>query len=75
LAKPDSLYNNGMKILCFSNHLKQKENVGWHRVGENISYYENSYKREVVGANGVQKYSRNFYTFTFTRTFTSDNDE
>jgi hypothetical protein len=65
LAKPDSLYNNGMKILCFSQNAKQNENVGWHRVGESISYYENTFKREMIGVNGIQRYSRNFYTFTF----------
>jgi len=41
LLKPDSLYNYGMRILCFSEKLKDKEDVGWHRVGENISYYAN----------------------------------
>lgn len=34
LAKPDSLYNYGMKVLCFSNKVKEAEGVGWHRVGE-----------------------------------------
>jgi len=39
LAKPDSLYNYGMKILCFSNKIKDNEGVGWHRIGDNINYY------------------------------------
>ena len=39
LAKPDSLYNYGMKILCFSNKMKAEEGIGWHRVGETINYY------------------------------------
>jgi hypothetical protein len=39
LAKPDSLYNYGMKILNFSNKIKNEEGIGWHRVGENIDYY------------------------------------
>ena len=46
LAKPDSLYNYGMKILCFSNKIKADDGVGWHRVGENINYYQNIYRRE-----------------------------
>lgn len=48
LAKPDSLYNYGMKALCFSNKLKEEEGVGWHRVGQNIAYVANQYKREVT---------------------------
>jgi len=46
LAKPDSLYNYGMKILCFSNGKKEDQGVGWHRVGESINYHPNSYKRD-----------------------------
>jgi hypothetical protein len=46
LAKPDSLYNYGMKILCFSNKTKEEEGTGWHRVGEQINYYQNMYKRD-----------------------------
>lgn len=68
LAKPDSLYNYGMKILCFSNNLKEEEGVGWHRIGENINYYANSYKRD------NNKFLRTFYTFTYTHTFEHDND-
>jgi hypothetical protein len=39
LAKTDSLYNEGMKILAFSGNLKKSEGLGWHRVGTEISYY------------------------------------
>mmetsp|Transcript_43346 Transcript_43346/g.41755 ORF Transcript_43346/g.41755 Transcript_43346/m.41755 type:complete len:192 (+) Transcript_43346:587-1162(+) len=39
LAKPDSLYNYGMKILAFSQNSKQYQNKGWHRVGSDIFYY------------------------------------
>lgn len=41
LAKPDSLYNYGMKILCFSTKVKQHDGVGWHRVGNSINYFSN----------------------------------
>ena len=58
-----------MKILCFSNNKKQCENVGWHRVGEGIDYYENDFKREMVG-----RYVKNFYTLTFVHTFKADDD-
>lgn len=46
LAKTDSLYNDGMKILAFSSGLKKAKGLGWHRVGSEISYYQNAYRRE-----------------------------
>ena len=70
LAKPDSLYNYGMKILCFSNVLKQTNGTGWHRIGESIVYYQNEFKKE-----GTSRYSKTFYTLTFTIEFTHDNDQ
>ena len=66
LAKNDSLYNYGMKVLSYSNQLKQKEKVGWHRVGENLSYYQNGFKRDCTG---LVRYARNFFSFTFQHTF------
>jgi hypothetical protein len=60
LAKPDSLYNYGMKILCFSNKIKSDEGVGWHRTGQDINYFPNPYKRE------NNRFCRNYYTLTFT---------
>lgn len=33
LAKPDSLYNYGMKVLNYSNEVKNNEGIGWHRIG------------------------------------------
>ena len=69
LAKPDSLYNYGMKVLCFSNKLKEAEGVGWHRIGQDIAYFANQFKRE------VGKYRPSHFTFTFTHTFEHDNDQ
>lgn len=69
LAKPDSLYNYGMKILCFSNKIKDTEGVGWHRIGENINYFAGPYKRD------NNRFLRTFYTFTFTHTFEHDQDQ
>jgi hypothetical protein len=68
LMKPDSLYNYGMKILTFSQKVKDSEGVGWHRVGENIDYYMNNYKRDNM------RFQRFHYTFTFTHTFEHDDD-
>lgn len=66
LAKPDSLYNYGMKILSFSTMQKEVEDIGWHRVGEGINYYSNQYKRD---CSGLVKYAKNFFTLTFTIEF------
>jgi len=64
LAKPDSLYNYGMKILNFSNRIKHEDGIGWHRVGEGIDYFQNNFKRD-----GNPRYQRTFYTLTFSHTF------
>ena len=34
--KPDSLYNQGMKILIYSKNKAKEDGVGWYRGGENI---------------------------------------
>jgi hypothetical protein len=39
LSKSDSLYNEGMRILAFSVKQKRDTNLGWHRVGSEISYF------------------------------------
>ncbi len=69
LAKPDSLYNYGMKVLNFSNKLNDSEGVGWHRIGENIDYYQNNFKKD-----GNPRFQRNFFTLTFTHVFSFDDD-
>jgi hypothetical protein len=45
LAKPDSLYNYGMKVLLYSTVKKKQKGVGWYRGGDDIAYYQNHYKR------------------------------
>jgi len=52
--------------------MKKDEEIGWHRVGENINYYNNTYKRDCAGVN---RFNRTYYTFTFTHTFEYDNDQ
>jgi hypothetical protein len=68
LMKPDSLYNYGMRILSFSTKIKESEGMGWHRIGDSISYYQNQYKRDNF------RFSRNHYTFTFSHVFDHDDD-
>ena len=64
LNKPDSLYNYGMKILSYSTRMSQLEGTGWHRVGEDIEYSENEYKRD-----GGNRFSRYHCTLSFVATF------
>jgi hypothetical protein len=44
MAKPDSLYNYGMKVLIFSDFESRVNDKGWFRGGEKISYTENHFK-------------------------------
>mgnify|MGYP007134749219 FL=1 len=60
LAKNDSLYNYGMKVLCYSNKIKNIQGVGWHRVGADIDYFQNSFKKD-----GNPKFQRRFFMLTF----------
>ena len=65
MVKPDSLYNHGMKVLSYSVKNADINDIGWHRVGKNVSYSQNNYKRK---GNG------NYYTLSFTMTFDYDDD-
>ena len=38
LMKQNCLYSKGMKPLYYSDHLAEIEGLGWHRVGDNITY-------------------------------------
>lgn len=39
LVKPKSLFNDGMKVLTFSEKKLVNEKTGWYRAGEDIGYY------------------------------------
>jgi hypothetical protein len=45
LCKPDSLYNEGMKILVYSEKMAAMRDIGWHRSGVRIGYYCNDLRR------------------------------
>ena len=68
LCKPDSLYNYGMKVLAYSEKARKEKGQGWIRAGENISYFQNNYRREYLSG------SRYYFTLTFTYTFTESKD-
>ncbi len=67
--KSKSLYNEGMKVLTYSEKKLENEGTGWHRNGEDISYFQNNYRREAM-----TNYQRCYYTFTFTYKFEYDQD-
>ena len=48
LSKPDSLFNEGMKVLIYSEKLSEDKDIGWQRGGTKISYYQNGIKKEKI---------------------------
>lgn len=72
LAKSDSLYNDGMQVLIYS---EKREPRDWFRGGYDISYKANMYKREVgpVGASRPSS-SKVYYSFSFSYTFEYNDD-
>ena len=65
MTKPDSLYNQGMKLLLHSKIASQRRNIEWYRGGRFISYYKNK----------IQRKGFTFYTLTFTIDSKYNNDE
>lgn len=69
LCKPDSLYNEGMKVLIYSEKHAKEKNIGWYRGGTKTSYYANGIKKE------GSKSFRTLYTMTFCYEFDYDDDD
>lgn len=50
LVKNDSSYNQGQKPLFYSTKEAQRPGgIGWYRDGQNIAYYQNSFKKKGGG--------------------------
>ncbi|CAH1786787.1 unnamed protein product [Owenia fusiformis] len=60
LMKPDSLYNNGMRPVLYSERLAAEKQIGWKRCGSDIKYYKNNIKTD------TGKGERSFYSLTWT---------
>ena len=86
MIKSKSLYNDGMKVLIYSQKRQEgdaskglteeeaKEQQGWYRGGEDLAYFQNHYRRE-TSQNGMSHFQqRCYYTFSFSHTFENDND-
>ena len=65
--KPNSLFNEGMKVLLYSETENKRSGRGWFRGGRDISYFCNGYQRP----NKTEKF---FYTLSFTLDFEYDDD-
>jgi cytosolic carboxypeptidase protein 2/3 len=61
------MFNYGMKVSVYSEQKAEKDTTGWHRDGQDISYFPNNIRKDCYG-------SRYYYTLTFTYTFDYDKD-
>lgn len=68
LSKPDSLFNEGMKILIYSEKQSEDKDIGWFRGGTKISYYANGIRKD------PNKRFKSYYTLTFSYEFQYDDD-
>ncbi|KAM7108570.1 cytosolic carboxypeptidase 2 [Ciconia maguari] len=63
LAKPKSLYGEGMRPLLYSQRDAQSRGIGWHRVGADVRYYR--------GGNGEEPAT---FRLSWTSRFPHDGD-
>lgn len=68
LLRKTSLYSNGLKVWCYSEKKAVRENVGWFRGGENITYFPNNYYMLTKDKR------RQLYTLSFDYEFTDEGD-
>jgi hypothetical protein len=45
-SKPDSLFNQGMRVSVYSEKKALNQGVGWHKAGYEIKYAPNSFRKE-----------------------------
>ncbi len=63
MTKPDSLYNQGMRVLTYSTKSAEECKAGWTRDGSDVAYYRNAVTRKC-----------GYYTLTFSVTTRHDQD-
>eukprot|EP00347_Sterkiella_histriomuscorum_P009421 403341278 len=78
-VKPESSFNDGMKPIMYSKKYSDQQQIGWFRVGEDISYYQSSgtrqrYFQQLLGIESYQETSQ-IFTLSFKIQFKYDNDE
>jgi hypothetical protein len=74
LSKPDSLFNEGMKVLVYSEKQSEEKDIGWHRSGNKISYYHNGIKKDSQKKSASGGNAKTLFTHTFTYEFLYDDD-
>ena len=57
-----------MRVLAFSQNSSKSDDLGWHRTGTDIRYFQNQIR------NNGRFPNKKYYTLTFTHQFDSDND-
>ena len=65
-GKNDSLFNHGMKVLCYSEIENSATNKGWFRDGTDISYFNNGIHKNTSG--------KSYYTLSYKFKFPHTND-
>ncbi|XP_025088397.1 uncharacterized protein LOC112560646 isoform X7 [Pomacea canaliculata] len=68
LLKPDSLYNNGMRPLMYSDKEANLKKVGWIRGGQDIKYYRNNLRYM------TSKGEKSYFSLTWTAVLAHEND-
>jgi hypothetical protein len=58
-----------MKVASYSQNLRKTEDLGWHRIGTDIKYYQNHIKNQVAAPGFRVNPDKRYYTLTFTHTF------
>lgn len=69
-TKPDSLFNLGMRPVCYSFIDAKQKSIGWVRSGSDIAYYSNTFCRN----NNAGEGSAVYYTLSFTIEFQHPKD-
>ncbi|XP_061174704.1 uncharacterized protein LOC133183807 isoform X2 [Saccostrea echinata] len=73
--KSDSLYNNGMKPLIYSEKNAQQKKIGWVRGGSDIKYYKNNLSLSgTINRYSTSKCDKSFYSLTWTVKFEHNHD-
>ncbi|XP_053310385.1 cytosolic carboxypeptidase 3-like [Spea bombifrons] len=62
--KPNSLYSQGMRPLMYSETEAKTRRIGWHRVGDDIKYYNNN----------LRQYESSYYSVSWSFMFPHDMD-
>lgn len=72
MEKPASMFNDGQRVLLFSEKRFMWSGFGWLRSGHDVAYVKNSYRRR--GMKRKKDAGASHYTLTFSIRFPHDDD-